>query len=66
LQRSNLRGRCQELRQITCPATSPALQEIRYLHHGLLGVPGFFNCVLETFRSDITLSHCMGENIFSA
>ena len=28
------------LREIACPATSPSLQEIRCLHHGLLGVCG--------------------------
>jgi len=36
LQKSNLRVRCQVLCEIACPATSPTLQEIRYLHHGLL------------------------------
>jgi hypothetical protein len=37
LQKPNLRVRCQVLREIACPATSPSLQEIRCLHHGLLG-----------------------------
>src|SRR5208282_6057688 len=37
LQKPNLRVRCQVLRAITYPAKSPALQGIRYLHHGLLG-----------------------------
>jgi hypothetical protein len=38
LQKPNLRVRCQVLRAIAYPATSPALQEIRYMHHGLLGL----------------------------
>src|SRR5664279_858973 len=29
------------LREFAYPATSPAVQEIRYLHHGLLGSLGF-------------------------
>jgi hypothetical protein len=37
LQKSYLRVRCPVLCEIACPATSSALQEIRYLHHGLLG-----------------------------
>jgi len=36
LQKSSLRVRCQVLREIAYPATSPALQEIHYMHHGLL------------------------------
>src|SRR5664280_1183522 len=30
------RVRCQVLREFAYPATSPAVQKIRYLHHGLL------------------------------
>jgi hypothetical protein len=39
LQRPNLCVRCQVLREIAYPTTSPDLQEIRYLHPGLLGLP---------------------------
>ena len=37
LQKPNLRVRGQALREIAYPTTSPDLQEIRYLHPGLLG-----------------------------
>ena len=37
LQKANLCIRCQVLREIAYPTTSPDLQEIRYLHPGLLG-----------------------------
>src|ERR1019366_536965 len=37
LQKPDLRVRCQVLREFAYPATSPAVQKIRYLHHGLLG-----------------------------
>src|ERR1019366_8147077 len=36
LQKPDLRVRCQVLREFAYPATSPAVQKIRYLHHGLL------------------------------
>jgi hypothetical protein len=38
LQKPNLCVRCQVLREIAYPTTSPDLQEIRYLHPGLLGM----------------------------
>jgi hypothetical protein len=37
LQKPNLCVGCQVLREIAYPTTSPDLQEIRYLHPGLLG-----------------------------
>jgi len=37
LQKPNRCVRCQVLREIAYPTTSPDLQEIRYLHPGLLG-----------------------------
>ena len=37
LQKPNLCVRCQLLREIAYPTTSPDLQEISYLHPGLLG-----------------------------
>jgi hypothetical protein len=36
LQKPNLCVRCQVLREIAYPTTSPDLQEISYLHPGLL------------------------------
>jgi hypothetical protein len=36
LQKPALRIRCQVLREIAHPATSPALQKTHYLRHGLL------------------------------
>ena len=38
LQKPKLRVRCPVLREVVYPTTSPDLQEIRYLHPGLLGV----------------------------
>jgi hypothetical protein len=38
LQKPNLSVRCQALREIAYPTTSPDLQEIRYLHPGLLAM----------------------------
>ncbi len=32
-----LRTGCEALQKIACPPTTPALQQISYLHHGLLG-----------------------------
>ena len=37
LPKSNLRVHCQVLRAIARPASSPTLQQIHSLHHGLLG-----------------------------
>ncbi|HZL67821.1 MAG TPA: hypothetical protein VFC29_10870, partial [Candidatus Limnocylindrales bacterium] len=52
LQKPDLRVRCQVLREFAYPATSPAVQKIRYLHHGLLGPkdakPGIV-CVFASF-----------------
>jgi hypothetical protein len=39
LQKPNVCVRCQVLREIAYPTTSPDLQEIRYLHPGLLASP---------------------------
>src|SRR5664280_2418595 len=54
------RVRCQVLREFAYPATSPAVQKIRYLHHGLLGAQWFVATIGVPFQRPALATDAVG------